>query len=218
MLQTFLLIDEFAGSRSYAYTNTAKPTGEDHPDNVPASALPAARLRHMGFHVYTAIEMKEIAYFLERADAVLLSVAAKNIGSWINNIVALRQLPVLLWCDEFTFPDHESSFDGGINGMLSPGMTPAEVHCSLQISFRHFLSYREWQHEKEQLLAKLQERKWIDQAKSILCQIKRIPEAEAYDLLRKQAMNERKRMIDVAVSIVKVYELLQEQKKGTSKK
>lgn len=43
-------------------------------------------------------------------------------------------------------------------------------------------------------------------------QNKNISEAEAYDVLRKQAMNERKRMVDVATSIVKVYQILQDQK------
>lgn len=48
-------------------------------------------------------------------------------------------------------------------------------------------------------------------AKGILSKTKNISESEAYDLLRKQAMNERKRMVDVATSIVKVYQLLQDQ-------
>ena len=69
----------------------------------------------------------------------------------------------------------------------------------------------QWKKEREQLLAKLEERKWIDRAKSILSEVKNIPEAEAYEFLRKQAMNERRRIVDVAVSIVKVYSLLLEQ-------
>ncbi|MNE97898.1 ANTAR domain protein [compost metagenome] len=45
-------------------------------------------------------------------------------------------------------------------------------------------------------------------AKAILRETRGITESEAYDLLRKQAMNERKRMVDVATSLVKAYELL----------
>lgn len=40
----------------------------------------------------------------------------------------------------------------------------------------------------------------------------------SYDVLRKQAMNERKRMVDVATSIVKLYQLLQETGSGGAKK
>jgi two-component system, response regulator / RNA-binding antiterminator len=54
----------------------------------------------------------------------------------------------------------------------------------------------------------LEERKWIDQAKSILCEVKQLTEKEAYHILRKQAMDERRKVADVAASIVKVYRLL----------
>ncbi|MNP81963.1 ANTAR domain protein [compost metagenome] len=59
-----------------------------------------------------------------------------------------------------------------------------------------------------QLVSRLEERKWIDMAKQILCDMNRISEAEAYDVLRKRAMNERKRMVDIATSIVKAHQQL----------
>ncbi len=92
-----------------------------------------------------------------------------------------------------------------------------DLHASLLLGFNHFIMRCEWLQEREQLLSRLEERKWIDQAKSILSEIKGISEAEAYDFPRKQAMNERKRMVDVATSIVKVYQLLRMRKKGTTK-
>ena len=88
-------------------------------------------------------------------------------------------------------------------------MSPLEIHCALLLGVNHYFQRTEWQQEREQLLSKLEERKWVDQAKRILCEIKGISEAEAYDFFRKQAMNERKRMVDVATSIVKVYQILQ---------
>jgi response regulator NasT len=93
-------------------------------------------------------------------------------------------------------------------------MSAQDAHASLQLGFQHYMLRRQWAQEREQLLSRLEERKWIDQAKGILSEIKGISEAEAYDFLRKQAMNERKRMVDVATSIVKVYQLLQDQNKG----
>ncbi|GIO34076.1 hypothetical protein J2TS6_52170 [Paenibacillus albilobatus] len=63
-------------------------------------------------------------------------------------------------------------------------------------------------------MARIEERKWIDQAKGILCELKNISDAEAYDLLRKQALNERKRMVDVATSIVRLHPLLRRSDSG----
>ncbi len=49
------------------------------------------------------------------------------------------------------------------------------------LSFNHYFQRSEWRQEREQLLSKLEERKWIEQAKRILSEIKKIPEAEAYE-------------------------------------
>ncbi|MNN62293.1 ANTAR domain protein [compost metagenome] len=98
-----------------------------------------------------------------------------------------------------------------VDGILSPSMLAQEIHWILHFSSRQCFERHQWLKEKEQLLARIEERKWIDMAKGILSKAKNISESEAYDLLRKQAMNERKRMVDVATSIVKVYQLLQDQ-------
>jgi response regulator NasT len=137
---------------------------------------------------------------------------------WRKRILAARSLPVLWWCDQQTFPSHECKLDPGIDGLIGPGMNALEIHCALLLSVNHYFQRTEWHQEREQLLSRLEERKWIDQAKRILSEIKNISEAEAYEFLRKQAMNERKRMADVATSIVKVYQLLQDENKGGRKR
>lgn len=68
---------------------------------------------------------------------------------------------------------------------------------------------KQWERERQQLHSRLEDRKWIDMAKAILCEMRHISESEAYDQLRRKAMDERKRMVDVAKAIVKAHQLLQ---------
>ncbi|WJH32408.1 ANTAR domain-containing protein [Paenibacillus sp. CC-CFT747] len=98
--------------------------------------------------------------------------------------------------------------------MLSAYMTADEVRWSVGISLLSFRRKERLRMENDQLTERLNDRRWIEQAKEILCEIKKIPEAEAYEFLRKQAMNERKKLVDVAKSIVKVYQLLRQMDKG----
>jgi response regulator NasT len=172
----------------------------------------------MGFRVHVTSSAKEINLILGKADAILLSVSPEQVEPWRKRILAARSLPVLWWCDQQTFPSHECKLDPGIDGLIGPGMNALEIHCALLLSVNHYFQRTEWHQEREQLLSRLEERKWIDQAKRILSEIKNISEAEAYEFLRKQAMNERKRMADVATSIVKVYQLLQDENKGGRKR
>jgi len=211
MLQSFLLIDEFASSRSR--TSSFYLEAEHPADHYPEESPVEAKLREMGMRVYRAAGPSiQLQTLIGYADAALLSVPAEQLGDWCAKIASLRPIPILFWCDKLTFPQHSCKLEAEIDGMLSPGMSPAEIHCALMLSFQRFMERREWKQEREQLLSKLEERKWVDQAKRILCEVKRISEAEAYEFLRKQAMNERKRMVDVATSIVKVYSLLKDQK------
>ena len=105
-----------------------------------------------------------------------------------------------------------------MDGVLFRGMTPAQFHWTLMFSSSHHLGRTQWQKEREQLLSRLEERKWIERAKAILCEMKKISEADAYEFLRTQAMNERKRVVDVASSIVNVYQWISENKTGGSRK
>ena len=54
----------------------------------------------------------------------------------------------------------------------------------------------------------LEDRKVIDRAKGILMKLKGLSEEDAYALLRKTAMNENKKIAEVAQSVIMAAELL----------
>ncbi|WP_179223669.1 ANTAR domain-containing response regulator [Paenibacillus tyrfis] len=215
MLRSFLLIDGFEPEPSYS-PSSVKPGQPSGPSGLEAST--ATILQNLGFRVETATSFHEVQFLAGKADAALLSVVPQQVESWRQKIAAVRSLPLLWWCDRRTFPSYEYKLPPGIDGMLGPGMSAMEIHCALLLGLNHYCQWTEWQQEREQLLSRLEERKWIDQAKRILSEIKCISEAEAYEFLRKQAMNERKRMSDVAASIVKVYQLLHDENQGSRKR
>ena len=102
--------------------------------------------------------------------------------------------PLLWWCAPDTASSSaescevETSFDG----ILTPSMTGSEIHWTLHFAARRYMERKQWEQERKQLQSRLEDRKWIDMAKAILSDLKQISEAEAYDLLRKKAMDERK--------------------------
>ncbi|WP_244209258.1 ANTAR domain-containing response regulator [Paenibacillus ferrarius] len=214
MLQSFILIDELQAARSATSSSPHQLNSSSSTEKF----LPAEMLKDLGFRVYSTAAVKEISFIIPKVDAVLLSVSPSQVESWRTRVSAMKSLPLFWWCDSHTFPSNECVMNAGIDGLIGSTMTPLEVHCALLLGVNHYFQRTEWQQEREQLLSKLEERKWVDQAKRILCEIKGISEAEAYDFLRKQAMNERKRMVDVATSIVKVYQILQDQNQGGRKR
>ena len=182
--------------------------------------LPEFILRSSGYIVDVAYSQKEAMAGIKEADASILHVPVSEIKEWGTLLMKQKMAPVIWWCTDETANLSLAACEDHImvDGILGPSMQPQEIHWSLHFSAKQCFERQQWLKEREQLLSRIEERKWIDMAKGILSKVKNISESEAYDVLRKQAMNERKRMVDVATSIVKVYQLLQDQTQGGSNK
>lgn len=175
---------------------------------------PKYLLETYGYHVLRASDEKKAELQMNSADAVILHVPLKEVKLWGTKLLKQKTVPMMWWCSAASAA-LSASFcedDVPIDGILTPSMNEQELHWALHFGSKQCFERLQWKNERMQLEGRLEERKWIDMAKGILCKIKNISEAEAYDVLRKQAMNERKRMVDVATSIVKVYQILQDQK------
>ncbi|MBW7475133.1 ANTAR domain-containing protein [Paenibacillus oenotherae] len=145
--------------------------------------------------------------FISVVDAAVLHVPQPKLNEWQSTLSGMRKLPIIWLCSENAAPK-EIDWGFALDGILFSSMNSIEMQYALKWSLRVFQQRKRWADERDGLLQRLEERKWIDQAKTVLCEIKGISEAEAYDFLRKQAMNERKRIGDIAASIVKVYQLI----------
>ena len=68
----------------------------------------------------------------------------------------------------------------------------------LDLCISRFNAFSRLQDELDRAKSALEERKLIDRAKGILMKLKGLSEEEAYALLRKTAMNEKRKIADVA--------------------
>ncbi|GFN32758.1 ANTAR domain-containing response regulator [Paenibacillus xylaniclasticus] len=175
----------------------------DEKDSSELSAL----LKKSGKTVHTVQTEKEACSLIAVADAVVMAVPYQAMLSWQTALIAMRRTPLFWYCTDQQLPQ-QLDWGYSLDGVLFPSMTIQELGHAFQWGLRVHQQRKRWTDEREQLLQRIEERKWIDQAKAVLCEVRGINEAEAYDFLRKQAMNERKRIGDVAASIVKVYQLI----------
>ncbi|ASA21267.1 ANTAR domain-containing response regulator [Paenibacillus donghaensis] len=181
-------------------------------DTASVSANADHVLRSCGYLIEMATTREEAVSGIREADASILQLPVTEINSWGQLLMAQKTAPILWWCTDETATLSVAACEDNImvDGILAPSMLAQEIHWSLHFSAKLCFERQQWLKEREQLLSRIEERKWIDMAKGILSKAKHISESEAYELLRKQAMNERKRMVDVATSIVNVYQLLQD--------
>jgi response regulator NasT len=78
----------------------------------------------------------------------------------------------------------------------------------LDTTISRFNAFAKLKKELEMAKTQLEDRKAIDRAKALVMRAKAIPEEQAYALMRQVAMNERKKIAEVARSIITAAELL----------
>ncbi|MFB5762495.1 ANTAR domain-containing response regulator [Paenibacillus medicaginis] len=176
----------------------------------PSSASPESVLEAYGYQVFLARDKASAGQKLQDVDAAILHLPVASIQMWGVELTEKKEMPLFWWCsaDAALSSTEDCEVDVSIDGILAPGMKEHELNWALHFGGKRFFERKQWKSERDQLKARLEERKWIDMAKGILGEVNGIPEAEAYELLRKKAMNERKRIVDVAVSIVKAHQML----------
>ncbi|MFA9559993.1 ANTAR domain-containing response regulator [Evansella sp. AB-rgal1] len=193
MIDSFLL---FFDSKLREYY---KPTD---PSNL------GSRLQDLGYRVMKTSDSTTVSSFIDQVDALIVCSTVANIERLGKTFLTYRSLPFIWWAHSDPHGDTRCQLEIDIDSMLSSTMTDSELHWALHLCSNRYLQRIQWEKERELLLNKLEERKHIEKAKSILCELHQFSEAEAYEFLRKQAMDERKRIVDVAISIVSVYPLL----------
>lgn len=191
--------------------NRHSPLKETSDGHRPSESAADALIRS-GYLVTAVSTCERAPLLLPKADACVVAEPASVLPELRERLNAQHPLPLFWWCSERTANLPTSAFPDSldVDGILFSRMSPAELEWSLYFGERQFRTRRQWFKEREQLLARLEERKWIERAKGILSRMRNVSEAEAYDMLRKQAMNERKRIAEVAASVVHAYQLLHE--------
>ncbi|MEL6647934.1 MAG: ANTAR domain-containing protein [Pseudomonadota bacterium] len=101
-----------------------------------------------------------------------------------------------------------AAIEAGVSAYVVDGLRPDRVKPVLDAAIARFNVFQRMRTELAETKRALEERKVIDRAKGLIMKAKGIDEDEAYALLRKAAMNQGKRLADVAEALVESAGLL----------
>lgn len=115
--------------------------------------------------------------------------------------------PIAMFVDQSDSAAIQAAVDAGVSAYIVDGLRKERITSILDLCISRFNAFSRLQDELERAKDALEERKIIDRAKGALMKSKNINEEEAYSLLRKTAMNENKRISEIAQSVLTVAEL-----------
>jgi len=116
--------------------------------------------------------------------------------------------PVAMFVDRADSAEIEAAVEAGVSAYVVDGLRKERVKPILDMAISRFNAFSRLTRELEDARSALEERKLIDRAKAILIKSRGLSEADAYALMRKTAMNQNRRMVDIAQSLITAAGLL----------
>ncbi len=110
--------------------------------------------------------------------------------------------PIAMFVDRSDTASIEEAIDAGVSAYIVDGLRKERIKPILDTTIGRFNAFKRLRDELEQTKRALNDRKTIEKAKGILMRNKKISEEEAYVLLRRTAMNENRRVAEVAAGLV----------------
>jgi response regulator NasT len=176
-------------------------------ENPIRAAILEDGLREAG-HVHV-VRVDEMSHLLARIytidpDVILIDLEnpSRDVLEQMFQVSRAVKRPVAMFVDQSDTASIEAAVDAGVSAYIVGGLQKARIKNILDLCISRFNSFARLRDELERTRTALEERKVIDRAKGILMKARNLSEETAYALLRKTAMNENKKIAEVAQSVV----------------
>lgn len=175
-------------------------------------AILEAGLREAGFtnvvHLTNTTGLLDQVYKID-PDVILIDLEnpSRDVLEQMFQVSRIVRRPIAMFVDQSDRGTIEAAVDAGVSAYIVDGLKKERVKNILDLCISRFNAFTRLQDELDRTKSALEERKVIDRAKGILMQAKSLSEEQAYALLRKTAMNEKRKIADVAQAVVTASEL-----------
>jgi len=116
--------------------------------------------------------------------------------------------PVAMFVDRSDDAMMRAAIEAGVSAYVVGGLSRERIRPVLSAAIARFHVVARLRSELAATKAALEERKVVDRAKGMLMKAKGIGEDEAYALLRRTAMDQGKKLVEVAGALITAAELL----------
>jgi two-component system, response regulator / RNA-binding antiterminator len=146
----------------------------------------------------------------QKPDIVLIDVAnpSRDVLEELALVSGPLERPVAMFVDRSDEQMTRAAIEAGMSAYVVDGLQPERIKPILDAAIARFHLFQKMRAELAATRAALEDRKIIDRAKAILMKARGIDEEAAYALLRKTAMDQKRRVADIAGQLVMAAGLL----------
>lgn len=118
------------------------------------------------------------------------------------------QRPIAMFVDRSDEASIEAAVDAGVSAYIVDGLKQERVRPILKMAISRFNAFSRLSRELEETRGELENRKIVDRAKGLLMRSRGLSEEAAYALLRKTAMNQNRKIVEIAQSLITAASML----------
>ncbi|MFD1252628.1 MULTISPECIES: ANTAR domain-containing response regulator [Devosia] len=170
-------------------------------------------LREAGHHKVAVIhDVNEVARTIQQSAPDVIIIDLENPKrDTLEHFFSLSravQRPIAMFVDRSDGAMIEKAVEAGVSAYVVDGLRKERVKSIMDMAISRFNAFSRLTRELEEARSALEERKIVDQAKGILMKTRGLSEPDAYALLRSTAMNQNRRIVDIAQSLITAASLL----------
>jgi two-component system, response regulator / RNA-binding antiterminator len=142
-------------------------------------------------------------------DVILIGLEnpSRDVLEQMFQVSRVVKRPVAMFVDQSDTASIQASVDAGVSAYIVDGLKKERVTSILDLCISRFNAFSRLQTELAETKSALEDRKVIDRAKGILMKARNLTEEGAYALLRKTAMNENRKVVEVAQAVITAAEM-----------
>ncbi|RWB76174.1 MAG: ANTAR domain-containing response regulator [Mesorhizobium sp.] len=182
-------------------------------ENRIRASIIEAGLRDAGHRQVTVIhDVAGIARRIAEIEPDVIVIDLENPNrDMLENMFQLSRAvkrPIAMFVDRSDQASIEAAVDAGVSAYVVDGLKKERIKPILDMAISRFNAFSRMARELEEARSELENRKVIDRAKGILMKSRGLSEEAAYTLLRKTAMNQNRKIAEIAQSLVTAAGLL----------
>ena len=182
-------------------------------ENLVRAAILQDGLRDCGdFEVFHIRTMEKLLGRVSEVDPDVILIDLENPSrdtlEQMFQVSRLAKRPIAMFVDRSDSDAVAAAIDAGVSAYVVDGLKRERIKSILDVTISRFNAFTRLQTELTAAKGELEERKIIEKGKSILMRQQGIDEEEAYQRLRKAAMNNNCKIVDIARSLVTAKSLL----------
>lgn len=182
-------------------------------ENAIRASIIEEGLREAGYQRVTVIhEVNGVARTIEtlQPDVIFIDLENPNRDMMEHLFQLTRTVgrPIAMFVDRSDTASIEAAVEAGVSAYVVDGLKKERVKPILDMAVSRFNAFSRLQRELADAKSALEQRKVIERAKGILMKMRGLSEEEAFALLRQTAMNEKKKISEIAQSVVTAAGLL----------